>query len=131
MVKGRIIMEQHTENISFRIGPNNFLYIDCEPNTTMTIEEGKLSTNMCKELIGNEPRPMLCDLTNVVKMTQECRKHFAGPEHAEVFTKCALLITSPISRIIGNFFLGANKPLRPTKLFTNKEEALKWLHKAI
>jgi hypothetical protein len=62
-------------------------------------------------------------------MTQECRRHFAGPEHAAVFSRCALIVTSPISKIIGNFFLGANKPLRPTRLFTDVEEGLQWLKK--
>jgi len=60
-------------------------------------------------------------------MTQDCRQHFAGPEHAKTFTKAALIVTSPISRIIGNFFLGLNKPLKPTRLFTSREEGLKWL----
>lgn len=116
-----------TDKITFKREEDNILYIECHPKTTMTIEEGHLSTEKATELIQGVPIPMLCDLTNVVKMSQDCRKHFAGPEHAQVFTKCALLITSPISRIIGNFFLGANKPLKPTRLFTNKKEALKWL----
>ncbi|MDH5682649.1 MAG: hypothetical protein OEZ36_13750 [Spirochaetota bacterium] len=34
---------------------------------------------------------------------------------------------SPISRVIGNFFLGLNRPLFPVKLFTEKNEASKWL----
>ena len=29
--------------------------------------------------------------------------------------------------VIGNFFLGANKPLRPTRLFTSTESAITWL----
>ncbi len=118
---------RETEKIKFWIGDDHILNIECKPKTTMTIEEGKLSTKLCLELVQNEPLPLLCDLTNVVKMTQECRKHFAGHDHAKVFTKCALLINSPISKIIGNFFLGANRPLKPTRLFTNKKEALKWL----
>lgn len=117
------------DNIHFTLREDNILYIECLPNTIMTIDEGKLSTKIGLEINENNPGPLFCDLTNVVKMTQECRKHFAGPEHAQMFTKCALLITSPISRIIGNFFLGANKPIRPTRLFTNKVEALKWLNK--
>jgi len=122
-------MERETDNISFRITSENILHITCNPGTVMTIEEGKLSTKVGRELINNKPIPMLCDLTNVVNMTRECRAHFAGKEHAEIFTKCALIINSPLSKIIGNFFLGANKPLRPTKLFTNKEEGLEWLRK--
>jgi hypothetical protein len=93
----------------------------------MTLEDGKESTRISAEMVNHTPRPLLCDLTNVVKMTQDCRRHFAGPEHAKTFSKAALIVTSPISRIIGNFFLGLNKPLKPTRLFTNKGDALVWL----
>jgi len=122
-------MTRETDKIKFSLGDDKILYIECQPNTIMTIDEGRLSTKVGLEMIGGEPAPLLCDLTNVVKMTQECRKYFAGTEHAKMFSKCALIINNPISRIIGNFFLGANKPLKPTRLFTNKNDALKWLKK--
>lgn len=122
-------MQRITDKIIFTVRPDNILHIECRPNTIMTLEDGKESTKIGAELINQRPMPMLCDLTNVVKMTRECRQHFAGAEHAKIFSECALIITNPISRIIGNFFLGANKPLKPTRLFTDTEEGLKWLKK--
>lgn len=39
-----------------------------------------------------------------------------------------LLLQSPaLTRAIDNFFMGLNKPLFPTRLFTSEEEALTWL----
>jgi len=122
-------MERVTEKIKFTLRPDSIMQIECTPNTFMSLDEGRLSTQVVGEMTGGKPLPLLCDLTNVVKMDQACRKHFAGPEHAAVFTNCALIVTSPISKIIGNFFLGANKPLRPTRLFTSVEDGLKWLKK--
>jgi len=109
------------------MGSEKILYTECFPNTIMTLEDGRESTRISAEMVNYQPLPLLCDLTNVVKMSQECRKHFSGAEHAKTFSKCALIVTNPISRMIGNFFLGLNKPLKPTRLFTNKEEGLKWL----
>lgn len=44
------------------------------------------------------------------------------------YTKAdALVGTSLALRIIGNFYLNINKPIRPTRLFNNQEAALKWL----
>lgn len=120
-------MTRDTEKITFELTPEKIIHIECKPNTIMGIDEGKLSTQIVGELTNHQPLPMLCDLTNVVKMTRECREHFAGPLHAKVFSKCALIIKSPISRIIGNFFLGANKPLRPTRLFNEVDKGLEWL----
>jgi hypothetical protein len=118
---------RETKKIRFKIGPDNILHTDCFPNTVMTLEDGKESTQISAELVNYQPRPLLCDLTNVVKMTQECRRHFASAEHAATFTRAALVVTSPISKVIGNFFLGLNKPVKPTRLFTSKEEGMKWI----
>jgi hypothetical protein len=120
-------MQRETTKIKFSIGPDRILYTECLPNTVMTLEDGKESTRISAEMVNYEPRPLLCDLTNVVRMSQDCRKHFAGAEHAATFSKCALIVMSPVSKLIGNFFLGLNKPLKPTRLFTNKEDGLKWL----
>jgi len=122
-------MQQETDKIVFTLRQDKIVQIECAPNTIMTIVEGRLSTKRVGEIVKGDPLPLLCDLTNVVNMTQDCRKHFAGAEHAAVFSKCALIVTSPLSKIIGNFFLGANKPLRPTRLFTSVEEGLNWLKK--
>ncbi len=122
-----MVQLKETKKIRFRIGPDNVLYTECFPNTLMTLEDGKESTRISAELVNFQPRPLLCDLTNVVKMTQECRRHFASAEHAATFSRAALVVTSPISRVIGNFFLGLNKPVKPTRLFTNKEDGLQWL----
>ena len=123
----KVIEERRNNKIIFKISDDNILFTSCVPNTEMTIEDGKESTRISAEMVKYEPRPLLCDLTNVVRMTKECRKHFAGVDHAKTFNKAALIVTSPISRLIGNFFLGLNKPLKPTRLFNSNEEGLKWL----
>lgn len=120
-------MYRENNKIKFTLREDNILCTECFPNTVMTLEDGKESTRISAEMVNYQPLPLLCDLSNVVKMSQECRKHFSGREHAETFSKCALIVTNPISRMIGNFFLGLNKPLKPTRLFTAREEGLKWL----
>jgi len=60
-------------------------------------------------------------------MDREARRYFAGEETAKVESAAALLIESPLSKAIGNFFMGLNKPIVPTRLFTSEAEALAWL----
>ncbi len=120
-------MYRETQKIKFTLGPDMILRTECFPDTVMTLVDGKESTRISAEMVNDVPLPLLCDLTNVVKMSQDCRRHFSGPEHAKTFSKCALIVTNPVSRVIGNFFLGLNKPLKPTRLFTSREEGLWWL----
>jgi len=72
-------------------------------------------------------RPMLADLTGLKSMSRDARAYFAGPETASVQSAAALLISSPMARAIGNFFMGLNKALVPARLFTSKPLALEWL----
>jgi hypothetical protein len=39
----------------------------------------------------------------------------------------ALITGSAVNKTIGNIFLSIDKPLVPTKLFTNEESARQWL----
>ncbi|HEY6177021.1 MAG TPA: hypothetical protein VIX73_21340 [Kofleriaceae bacterium] len=78
-------------------------------------------------LSGGVRRPVLVDLREVRSMSRDCRKYFAGPETAAAEAAAALLVVSPIARAIGNFFMGLNKPLLPTRLFTSEADALTWL----
>jgi hypothetical protein len=76
---------------------------------------------------GGVRRPVLVDLRELRSMTRECRKYFAGPETAAAESAVALLVVSPVARAIGNFFMGLNRPLIPTQLFTSEPDALVWL----
>ena len=71
--------------------------------------------------------PMLVDVRTVSAIDREARAHLAGPEGARINSAVALLVGSPLSQAIGNFFLGLNKPLIPCRLFTTEPEALAWL----
>jgi hypothetical protein len=73
------------------------------------------------------PRPFLMDIRNARSLSREARAFYASAEVAEVFSATALVVSSPLSRAIGNFFLGFNRPAMPTRLFESEAEALAWL----
>lgn len=78
-------------------------------------------------LTGGRRVPVLVDLRRLRSQTPEARALFAGPEGTRVTLALALLIASPLSRVIGNFFLGFNRPETPARLFTDEREAEAWL----
>lgn len=76
---------------------------------------------------AGKPRPLLIDITEIKSMTREAREVYAK-EGSEARVKAIALVTkSQMGRILGNFFLGFNKPEAPTKLFNNHASAKKWL----
>ena len=83
------------------------------------------------EACGEKNFPFLANVTKVKNITKEARAAFAGGDGVKKMPACALLVGSPVNRLLGNFFLSVSKPIVPTKLFTNMNEAETWLAKFI
>lgn len=75
-----------------------------------------------------DPRPTLADIRNVRKIDTEARHAFSSGEiNRSMVSRIALLTGSPMTRMIGNFFLGMNRPSFPTRLFSDEAAARQWL----
>jgi hypothetical protein len=72
--------------------------------------------------------PALAYIKYVKTISKEAREYFAD-EGTDLLVKLALVTDSGFSKILGNIFLELDKPLTPTRMFTNKEEAVEWLRK--
>ncbi len=81
-----------------------------------------------RDILGKTKTRVLIDMTAISEISKEARDYFANERTASIQRATALLISSPVSRVIGNFFMGLNKPISPTRLFTDPREAIKWLH---
>jgi hypothetical protein len=97
-----------------------------KPNSVMTLQDAKEHILTVAGLCAGIRRPVVVDMTGHNALNREARKYFAGPETAKVESAAALVVRSPMARAIGNFFLGFDKPLIPTRLFTSEEEATQW-----
>ncbi len=60
-------------------------------------------------------------------MSYEARHHFSIGNRETMTCAFGIIINSAVSRVLGNFYLGINKPSVPTKLFDNEIDAVKWL----
>lgn len=78
-----------------------------------------------------EAYPIVSNIKNVKIVTKEARRYLASEDGCVGVTAAAVLIDSYLGSMIGNFFIKINKPLRPTRIFTNENEAKLWLKQFI
>jgi len=79
------------------------------------------------ELLGDDtPLPILIDFSTAGGQDIETRRFYAE-KSGRWCSRAAILVGSPVSRVMGNIYIGLNKPLVPTKLFTDEEVAVRWL----
>lgn len=67
------------------------------------------------------------DSRGVRWQSREAREYFVSPEAARVTFAIALLVGSPVSRVLGNFFMRFEKHVFPTALFDDEDKAIRWL----
>lgn len=113
----------------FKLLPEGISVFRYKDGSVETLETAKEDIAAMLKLVGQlAPVPHLVDLTGMKSQTRDSRKYYAESEEVvKVVKKLALLIKNPVARVLGNVYIGINKTVYPTKLFTSEEEAMKWL----
>lgn len=125
--KGRLVNVQGIANISEN--SDGILHICSIIEREMNLEDAK---RIIEAVLSNFPspskRPWLVDIREAkYSLNREAREYFAGTETDALSSATAMLIRSAVGRVLANFYLGLNKPKRPTQLFTDEAAAVSWL----
>jgi len=97
------------------------------PGAEVTLESAQETMAAYLKLNKGKRRPLFVDTKSMKTIEREARKYYAGEEAAKVACAVALIVDSPVSRVLGNFYLGLSNPHLPTRLFSSEAEALEWL----
>ena len=96
-------------------------------NVNLNIDDLKSELQCYKSLSNDLTPPALIDISGVLSIDYNGRK-FIADEIAKIGVPAtALIVKSRMSRLIGSFFIGINKPDFPVKLFDDEQKALEWL----
>ncbi len=101
--------------------------LDSTPQTLQTAKENIDAQERTRDALGKEMTRVLVDMRQTTRITREARTYYAGERVASIQRATALLVSSPLSATVANFFMGLNKPLSPTRMFTKADEAIAWL----
>ena len=72
-------------------------------------------------------RPIVVDLTGIKTVSKESREIYSSEEMGNILSAAALIVGNPVSRIMGNFYMGINRTRMPVRMFTRTTDARKWL----
>ena len=97
------------------------------PPAEHNLADAKENSEAVAKVAKGKKLPLFIEMVGCKSITSEARTHYAREQVGEEVYAVALLIGSPISRVIGNFFMGFNKPKHPVKLFTSETKAIEWL----
>ncbi len=103
----------------------------------MTYINGPITLDIAKEIVAkrcemmnNEDVFILIDDMNLKSIDHEARAYLSSDEGVKGLKAGALVVSSAFSKHMANFFLKitVNKQKIPTRLFTDRQEAIDWLN---
>ena len=106
---------------------NNIVYGRYKPNTVVDLSAAKIIVQDRLTLSNGKDYPSLSFIDDLKSVSKEARDFFSKGDGIKHMEKLALLTRSPISKMLGNFWLQISKPTVATRLFTNEGEAINWL----
>jgi len=80
-----------------------------------------------KEFLGGEKGLFLIIFQIDCLSDEDFRNKAADPHRSQIKKAEALVIKSLANRIESNFYVNFHKPPYPIEIFTNEQEAIKWL----
>jgi hypothetical protein len=108
---------------------DGILFALYKKDAVIGLQAAKELVALRKNISKGASYPCLIYIKNIKAMSKEARTYFAGQEATEGIIKGAFVTDSTFTMVMGNLFLTLDKPLVPSKLFTNKKEAIEWLKK--
>src|SRR5262249_1732669 len=94
------------------------------PGITAHLEDAKENVEAIARLAVGRRRPVLVDIRASRGLDRETRAYYSSAEGVKSDNALALLVGSPVTRVMANFFISIHQPSVPTKLFTSEAEAV-------
>jgi hypothetical protein len=113
------------------IDEENIIRVEVHPGEAVALEDAEEHIEVGRALAaGREYTLLLLDISGIHSITREARVHYSRQDQTpgRVLNRAiAILVSSPLTRVIANFFVGLNRPRTPVRLFTSEEQAVDWL----
>lgn len=109
------------------MGDDGICRTKAKPKAEITLKEAMENSATVNAFYKDKKFPLLVDARSVKTMSREARSYLSTNGRETNINSFAVMVKSPLSRVIGNFFMGLNKPKVPAKLFDDEKEAIKWL----
>lgn len=103
---------------------DGLLHLQWEPGSRIEEEDAKAAMIAVDSICEDHRHPMLVDMEATASVSRAARTLFTRPS---AVSRIALLGSSPVDRVIANFFLGLHTPPCPTRFFTSRADAMEWL----
>lgn len=106
---------------------DGIVYIEHAPYVTITLEIAKTNVAARLNICEGKTYPVFADVRKAKNMSKETREYLSKDDGIRGISAGAFLVSTRIEAWIVNAWLSINPLTVPTKLFTEKANAIEWL----
>ncbi len=120
-------IEKDFEKIKMTLYENGIMNVVFKENCSVGIKDAEEAVNWVSEIANGRRFLNLMEGENNSEVDAEVRAFSASKNQNKFTIADALVVNSVAHKLLTNFYLKFNKPVKPTRLFTDKERAIEWL----
>ncbi len=105
--------------------PDGIAVVVWAPGVTALLEDATACLDATEQVTGGRRSPLLVNMMDTGPQDRKTRAEWT--RRNDLLSAVALVVGTPLSRVVGNLFLIANRQPLPVRLFDNEESALTWL----
>lgn len=112
---------------TFTLRKDGIVYYKTKPNVTINIDDIMEHYRYFENKYSGQEFLNIYEFAENSDMDDDVRKWASDPSGNSFTIADAFVINSMAQKLIGNFYLTFHRPVKPTKLFNELQEAEKWL----
>lgn len=124
----KIIKEKEIKAAVVSLRSDGIIQILVKSNLMISRENAQEMVEIVGIVGSGKKYPILIIAGEYTLPESEARTYIASAEANKYTLVNAFVINSVAQKLVGNVYLKIDQPVTPTKIFTDKDEALKWLY---
>ena len=109
--------------------PDGIVQLVWRSGAELGLEDAVAAIDAMTKLTDGRRSPLLVDIHDAGQQDRAARMEFVRA--GGLVLAVALLVSTPLSRMMGNFFLTVSKPTTPTRLFDDEAAAVAWFKEIV
>jgi hypothetical protein len=105
--------------------PDGIVQLVWNPRTTVLLEDATAALQAMAKLTRGQRSPLLVDMHDTGPLDRPTRAELT--RRSDLQAAVALIVGTPLTRMMANFFLSVNRPAFPTRMFDDEASAVAWL----
>ncbi|MDF2452761.1 MAG: hypothetical protein K0S26_2265 [Bacteroidota bacterium] len=123
----QIVRELDFKAFNIALKSNGIVYVLFKDDCLINIELQNKLLHFYRDITGGKLMPFIFLAAENVSITKEAKENAIFIEDQSMVGASAVVVNNFAYKLIANFYLKINKPRRPYKVFSNEQDAVKWL----